>query len=358
MGNAPRRSLNTRLMAQAVWRRHSLGARVARLPLMPLAGVNAVWMWARSQAYARGLLALRSTDVPVIAVGNLSVGGTGKTPISSWIASQCVGLGIRPGIVRRPYGSDETMLHRQLEPAAVVVTGRDRARAVYRAEALGARVIILDDGFQRLDVGRHLNVLVVSAESIQDSPWLLPAGPWREPWHAAGRADVIVVTRRLASDGDVRHVYARLAWAGLGNIPVAVAHLRLSRLTHLGTGEAIPLSSLRRSRVLAACAVGSPQEFAGQLAACGADVQLLAWPDHHVFTKRDLRALLAAGRRVNYVVVTHKDAVKLADHWPQRRPPALIAHMSLAWEQNGALLGHRISDLLTSHYRPVMYSAS
>ena len=349
--------LSADALARWIWRPRDSGARLARAPLLPLSVAYEAWMRARARAYACGLAPRRDPGIPVIAVGNLSVGGTGKTPLASWIAEHCLAAGVRPGIVLRGYGHDEVALHRERVPQAIVVAGRDRYRAVRQAAALGARVAILDDGFQRLDVARRLNVLLVSAESAAAPPWPLPAGPWRESWRAAQRADVIVITRKRAGTGEVRRIVRRLTALGLGATPRAVAELRVAGLTELETGGAVPLTALRGARVLAACAIADPESFAHQLGELGATVRLVAHRDHGTYGGRDLARLVALGRTADYVVVTHKDAVKLTGRWPRGGPVALTAHLAVLWRGGGDILPRRIGALLTGYPRPAMYSA-
>src|SRR5437879_11652293 len=118
--------------------------------------------------------------LPTIAVGNLSVGGTGKTPLAAWIAGSCAARGRAPGILLRGYGGDEPLVHRRLVPQAVVVANPDRVAGAAAAQAQGARVLVLDDAYQLLGVRRDLNIVLVRAESVAASPWPLPPGPRRQ----------------------------------------------------------------------------------------------------------------------------------------------------------------------------------
>src|SRR5437762_2018558 len=174
----------------------SAAARVARVPLIPLAG--AYWAVMRLRAARARADAVR-LPLPTIAVGNLSVGGTGKTPLAAWIASYCAAHGRTPGSRLRGYGGDEPLVHRRLVPQAVVVANPDRVAGAVAARAQGAQVVVLDDAYQVLGVERDVNIAVVSAESAAASPWPLPAGPWREGRDALDRADLIVLTRKSAS---------------------------------------------------------------------------------------------------------------------------------------------------------------
>lgn len=330
-----------------LWSATSAAARLARGSLLPAAVAYAACARARAHAYQRGLLRSRGVSVPTIAVGNLSVGGTGKTPVASWIAARCVGLGLVPGIVLRGVGGDEAEVHRERVPGAIVVEGRDRPRAARRAAHLGAQAMVLDDGFQRLDVRRDLNVLLVSAESSEAAPWTLPAGPWREPWSAARRADIVVVTRKRSGSQAAKQLASRFASSGVPSHHLAVAHLDLAGLTELAGDRRLDLACLRGARVLAVCAVADPGSFTHQLMLLGAAVRLATWPDHHAYTSADVRRLLSAAADVDYVVMTHKDAVKLRRLWPASAPTALVAHLELEWELGGDLVFGWISDLLT-----------
>jgi len=193
----------------------------------------------RAAAYRRGLLPTQRLPLPAVAVGNLSVGGAGKTPLAAWIARHYAGRGRTPGILLRGYGADEPLVHRRLVPEGVVVADRNRAAGAAQARAAGADVLVLDDAFQLLAVARDLNIAVVSAESVAGSPWPLPAGPWREGWDALARADVIVVTRKHAT-ADAATALARRLEAGEGKggrtLLVCVAHLAVSQLEGMRSG--------------------------------------------------------------------------------------------------------------------------
>ncbi|MBI2073492.1 MAG: tetraacyldisaccharide 4'-kinase [Gemmatimonadetes bacterium] len=301
--------------ARWLWSATTAPARLARASLVPAAAAYAACARVRVQAYRHGLLRSRRIGVPTIAVGNLSVGGTGKTPIASWIAAHCARRGLTPGIVLRGYGGDETGVHHERLPGAIVVQGRDRARAARRAVGLGARAIVLDDGFQRLDVRRDLNLLLVSAEASDTARRMLPAGPWREPWSAMRRADIVVVTRKRSGPEAARRLVRRIVSSGVPPTGVAVAHL-------------VCLGALVRS---------APH------------------PDHHRYAATDVGRLLSVARDVDYVVMTHKDAVKLRGLWFASRPTVLVAHLEPTWELGGDLVVSRINDLLTRHYTPGMY---
>jgi tetraacyldisaccharide 4'-kinase len=334
-------------------------ARWARLPLLPLAGLYWVAMKLRAARRARGGVRL---PLPTIAVGNLSVGGTGKTPLASWIARHCAARGRRPGILLRGYGGDEQLVHRRLLPEAVVVANPDRVAGARAARAAGADVLVLDDGYQLLEVARDLNVVVLSAESGAGSPWPLPAGPWRERWDALERADVIVVTRKHAPATLAQQLADRLehaprraavaAGAAGAGPPVAIAWIALERLEGMRSGAHHALDGLAGRRVLAAAGIADPESFGAQLAATGAEVQLLAYQDHHPYDQADVARLARAAAGGDYVVVTEKDAVKLRERWPAEVAEPLVAVLGVRWERNGRALEQAVDRVLGPLGRP------
>jgi len=245
----------------------------------------------------------------VVSVGNLAVGGTGKTPFTSWVVSVLERLEAAPGIAVSGYGADEVSLHRRWHPGRPVVAARDRRTAIRQVLDEGARVVVLDDGFQHRAVARDLDIVLLAAEHRFPGP-LLPSGPYREPPEALARADLVVVTRRTASAEHAREVAATVGrhWP---QIPVAVAALEPGRWLTLGGGVAEP----PRGSLLAVAAIARPKTFLAAVraaAAPGTDVALRGFRDHHAYTDDDLRRLRieAAGRTL---VVTEKDAVKLVE---------------------------------------------
>jgi tetraacyldisaccharide 4'-kinase len=319
----------------------------------------------RAARRARGGVRL---PLPTIAVGNLSVGGTGKTPLASWIARYCAAQGRRPGILLRGYGGDEQLVHQRLAPDAIVVANPDRVAGAQAAREAGADLLVLDDAYQLLEVARDLNVAVVSVESGAGSPWPLPAGPWREGWDALQRADLIVVTRKHAPAALANRLADRLArrarraeagpGAGVGagaggEPPVAVAWLAIERLDGMRSGTPHALESLMGRRVLAAAGIADPESFGAQLEANGADVQLLAYQDHHPYHQADLERLVRAAAGGDYVVVTEKDAVKLRERWPAEVTEPLVAVLGVRWERNGRALEQALDGVLGPRGRPL-----
>jgi tetraacyldisaccharide 4'-kinase len=309
---------------------------VARGVLLPFAMVYRTYMTARAAAYKRHWLRRRPLALPSVAIGNLAVGGAGKTPVAAWTAAFFARHGLKPGILLRGYRGDEQAVHQRLVPEAVVVADPDRIAGAKRARAAGAQVLVLDDAYQRLDVLRDVNVAVVSTESAPPRAvaWPLPAGPWREDWSALGRADVIIVTRRRAAVAEALRLAARIA-ARWSSAVVANVHLALAGLAGLDSGKRVELNALARKRVLVATGIADPSSFAAQVRAAGATVQLVAYQDHHAYPAGDVARLAQAAKDADYVVVTEKDAVKLRRRWPAGAPEPLVAELAVRWESNG-----------------------
>ncbi len=324
---------DTHRVMRWLWTSRRPDARLARLALLPASGLWRLAMDTRRLAYRQGWFATRDLPLPSVAVGNLTVGGSGKTPIATWIARHYVARGLRPGILLRGHGNDETLVHQHSVPEAVVVADPDRVAGAERALAGGAQVLVLDDAYQRLDVHRDLNLLVMSAETTRAVRWPLPAGPWREGWDALGRADAVIVTRKRATPEAAQALARQLESQVSG--PVAVAHLGLGTLEGLVSGIRRPADTLAGKRVVAASGIADPDAFVAQTKATGAAVQVATWKDHHDYRDEDVAWLAHAARRADHVVITQKDAVKLRDRWPAAVPEPLVALLDLTWEEGG-----------------------
>ena len=130
----------------------------------------------RNQAYDRGMLRTAVGSIPVVSVGNLAVGGAGKTPVSAWIAGRLAGWGHRPALVLRGYGADEILVHRELNPGVPVLAAAHRIEAVQQAVELGCDVAVVDDGFQHRALHRDLDIALIAADGWESNPRLLPRG--------------------------------------------------------------------------------------------------------------------------------------------------------------------------------------
>lgn len=301
--------------------------------LLPLA-----WIYGRIVAEKRRRWKQRTPQTlpaPAISVGNITVGGTGKTEAAALLCRLLLARGLRPAVLSRGYrrrsreasvvvsrgrgpevtveaaGDEPFLLARRLPQAAVVV-GTDRRLTARRAvEELGCNVLILDDGFQRRDeIGRDLDLVLVDAADPFGGGHLLPAGNLREPAGALAEADLLLLTR--ADQHPASPVLAELRkWAP--QVPVLTARHRAAGLTPLEGGTGRPLEALRGRRLLAVAGIARPEAFTSTLADAGLTVAgLIRFPDHHWYTDDDRLRIRRRARELDAdVIATSKDAVRL-----------------------------------------------
>ncbi len=304
---------------QRLWGDPGPSARVARAALYPLEAAYRAAVAARGAAYDRQLISSRQLVLPAVSVGNLTVGGTGKTPISAWLVRELAKRGGRPAVVLRDYGGDEALVHAALNPGTPVISGADRVDAVQRARARGADVVVLDDAFQHRRARRDADVVLLAADQWSMSRRLLPAGPWREPLSALRRASLLVVTHKSVPS-DVLEDVCTVAQRYAPRVPRVVARIAPAGLVDAHAGTTRTLSSLAGLEVLAIAGVAAPVAFHRQLEELGATVRLRAFRDHHSFSVEDAMRLAREGDRAQLVVCTLKDAVKLAPLWAPGGP--------------------------------------
>ena len=277
------------------------------LLLLPLSWLFALLSALRRGLFRSGLLRAPALPVPVIVVGNISVGGTGKTPIAVWLVKQLIDRGHRPGIVSRGYGGesarqprlvtdkdakaygDEPVLLAALTGCPVCVCG-DRVAAVRLVAQEGVTVVISDDGLQHYRMRRVAEFVVVDGERGFGNGHLLPAGPLREPVSRAYASDAMLINGQ--SDQ-------------LTGIPFT---LEQRDAVNLATGASRPLSAFAGQRVWGVAGIGNPGRFYRQLAKAGLQIDEVPVPDHGSVS---IEGLLR--QKDQPVVMTEKDAVKYPD---------------------------------------------
>ena len=303
-----------------VWYGDGAFASVSRAVLSPVERVFRGVVGARDILYDAGWLPTHETTIPVISVGNLTVGGSGKTPISAWIAQGLAARGLKPSIVLRGYGADEPLVHKHLNPDVPVVTNADRVLAVAEASRLGADIAVLDDAFQHRRVRRIADLVLVSADQWTPEVHLLPAGPWREPLKAIRRATVVVVTRKAAGDKVVEAVHQRLSQIA-PSVPRVSVRFELGELTDIRDDTTTrPVASLAGATIRAVLSIANPGAFIRQLEQFGARVRPSIYPDHHNFSEAEVAKIASEHDGIDAFVCTLKDAVKLGPHWPRLAP--------------------------------------
>ena len=301
-------------------------------PLSALYGRAVTW---RARWYASGRIASHPLPLPSISIGNLTFGGTGKTPFTEFLARRFRFEGWRPGIVSRGYGrrtrgvvvvsagagplvtpddgGDEPVaVARAAGAGIVVVVGERRFDAAQRAAELGANLLLLDDAYQHLAVRRDANLLLLDSRDPFAGGRLPPAGRLREPVAAVERADAVVLTRsnRGGPPAGAMEEIARLNPAA----PVFHASIRASGLTD-EAGARVETAEVESRRAISVCGVANPAEFAATLRDLGlAPEERIELSDHQHYGERHLERIRSTAARTGatFVLTTEKDAVKLA----------------------------------------------
>jgi tetraacyldisaccharide 4'-kinase len=277
----------------------------------------------RNRRFDRSPTAATSVPVPVVSIGNLTTGGTGKTPLVAWVVAQLQALGCRPAILSRGYRSldgeenDEKRLLDRLCPEVPHVQNPDRAAAARRLiSGSAADALVLDDGLQHRRLHRDLNIVLIDVLN----PWgfgrLLPRGLLREPRSGLRRADLVILTR---SDQCAHRELIRVHREVSRHTDSIVGHaaFRPSALVN-ARGETAPLSILAHRRTAAFCGVGNPEGFrrsAAGLIGENAAARMLAFPDHHHYGAADVERIVAhaESQSAELLLTTEKDLVKFAD---------------------------------------------
>jgi tetraacyldisaccharide 4'-kinase len=336
-----------RRIVETIWTGRGRRVRTLRALLSPIEMAYRGAIAFRAWMYDSGLFAAESFSVSVVSVGNLSVGGTGKTPVAAWIARTLTERGLRPGIVLRGYGGDETLVHQRLNAHVPVIVASDRRRGIREAIAQGADVVILDDAFQHRRAARDVDIVLVDADSWTGSARLLPAGPWREPLRSARRASLVIITRKTSDKATVEAA-RRAVGAAAPNVPLAIVHLAPGDLRSTTTGQTLPLHALRGADLTAIAAVARPESFFRQLTELGAVVRPHTFADHHAFTRSEARHLAAEASSSDFVVCTLKDAVKLESIWPAESGSLWYVSQRLTIEDGQPHIDRMLDDLLSS----------
>ena len=288
----------------------------------------------RLSLYRRGTFQTTKLERPVISVGNITTGGTGKTPLVEWVSRVLAAHGKQVCILTRGYGrkdphlqvivsdgygvlaspadaGDEPyLLATKLSGLAAVISSADRIAAGQEAiKDFGADCFVLDDGFQHLRVARDLNIVTIDATNPWGGGKLLPYGRLRETPDGLSRADCVVITR-CDQGGNFEELHDEIARL-TGGCPVFHSHMRTSSVAPLKNGSDVPTPP---ASVAAFCAVGNPGSFFEQLRRSGYEIALQkSFPDHHVYSQDEIDSVVQAAKDAGAVglITTAKDAVKL-----------------------------------------------
>jgi tetraacyldisaccharide 4'-kinase len=334
-----------RRFVERIWYGTDALSSAVRTVLIPAERIFGAIIGARDIMYDAGWLSSDEPAIPAVSVGNLSVGGTGKTPIAAWIARELAERGAKPAIVLRGYGDDEPLVHKTLNPAIPVVVNPDRIAGIARAAQSGADIAVLDDAFQHRRARRVADLVLISADRWTNEVHLLPAGPWREPLRAARRATMVIVTRKAASAAQVDAVNLALSTSA-PSVPRVSVHLSPSGLVRADDpGTMVSMDALRGRRVHVVAAIADPGAFLKQLETAGAVARTSLFPDHHSFTEEEVVRLSGTAESEEWVICTLKDAVKLAPRWPRLAPPLWYVSQQVMVERGVGGLEHVLDEL-------------
>jgi tetraacyldisaccharide 4'-kinase len=307
-----------------------------------LAALSYPYNWAhelRLQAYRRRWAAIKRLPCRVISIGNLTLGGTGKTPIVEVVAGLLQQAGLRVCVLSRGYGGkarsgiivvsdgerclvpaevagEEPVLLAEHLAALPVIVGKDRyAAGMLAIERFGVDAIVLDDGFQHVQLARDLDIVLLDAARPFGNGRLFPRGELRERPSAVARADAIVLTRWKSATAPL----PRMPELGRLNLPLFCSQHRPLDLRVLSDGHILPLTSLNGRRLVAFCGIGAPHQFRLTLQQLGAEiVAFVAFPDHHRYRPSEIEHLIGIARQhgTDRLVTTEKDGV-----WLRRLAP-------------------------------------
>jgi len=306
-----------------------------RALLLPFSYLYGAGVAIRNLFFDIGILKTQRVSVPVISVGNISVGGVGKTPFVELLARRFSQQGRKVAIISRGYkrvsggilvvsngsvvcadadaaGDEPAQLASKLRGVIVIVDEQRVRGARHAIQHFGAGIVILDDGFQHRYLHRDLNIVIASTDEVLLGDRLLPAGNRREPLSALQRADIIVVSR---CDDEEHFHRAEQRLRDRFDKPLVGMQIRVSAFKKASSGFSVDLRSLSGKRVVAFSGIGNPEGFETTLASLKLDVKKhLIFADHHRFTSEDVKSVEDSARKAqaDYIVTTEKDAARLS----------------------------------------------
>lgn len=309
---------------------------------------------ARNALWRFGLLKAEKAPLAVISVGNITVGGTGKTPFVRWLVGYLRREGKTVAVLSRGYGavrnglSDEALELKRAFPDLPVFLGRDRVRLARKACAEKMDAVVLDDGFQYRRLARDLDIVLIDATNPFGNGRLLPRGILREDLSALGRADLLVLTRTDGRGAEERLV--SLLKTHAPDAPVLLAVHRIRECYEARTGERTALETLKPKRALPFCGIGNPGSFRSLLEEAGLHLlPLRSFMDHHRYTRKEIGGLdrLARSWGADILLTTEKDGERLRAlrMWPAT--PLWVAAADCVVTKHEEELFHRLRRLLS-----------
>ena len=309
----------------------------------------------RNRRYDRRSELIQTAGVPTISVGNLTLGGTGKTPMVEWIARWLREHHVRVTLVSRGYKSgkdavnDEALTLEELLPDVPHVQDADRVSAARMAvEEFAAQMILLDDAFQHRRIHRDLDIVLIDATEPFGFDHLFPRGTLRESLVGLGRADLIAITRADCVPSDeLQRISTRIRQYNAVSPLIQVTHA--PRCLRSANGLERPLDDLRGARIAAFCGIGNPRGFEKTIQACGYELaELRTFPDHHGYTRDDIENLITwvkGAPDCDAVLCTHKDLVKVGVQQLETKPLYALA-VGVGFTQGQQALEEKLQQCL------------
>jgi len=297
--------------------------RPVQIALWPASLVWQAIVRTRATAYRSGFLRSKRLPGTVISIGNLTAGGTGKTPLVLWLAQRLHEEGKRAAVLTRGYRgvpagaggvpqSDEVAIYRtRLQHLAELGVGANRFASGKILSRHGIEWFVLDDGFQHMQLARDVDIVLLDATDPFAEGWMIPAGLLREPRSALARADIIIVTRSPKTPA-IETIVQRIT-----HVPIFHAVTELLDVVKIPTHPSQPLEPLsnwRGKKAFAFCGIGNPQAFFDDLSRWGGSVSgHSSFPDHHTYTQRDIEKIESRARDsgAEILLCTEKDIFNL-----------------------------------------------
>lgn len=267
--------------------------------------------------YKVNLLKRYNSEIPVASVGNITLGGTGKTPFAIMLAERLAQKDRKVSILIRGYGEDEwKMLEDKLEKKGIkVLVGRDRVKSAKKAEKNGIEILILDDGFQHWPLKRDLEIVLIDSTNPFGNGFLFPRGILREPLDNLKRADIIVLSKVDKGENNISMVTDEVQKIAPGKRIVKVFH-RPKNLLDIREGQEVNPAFINNKKVCLVSAICDASYFRYTVEKTGASVGLeFIFPDHYPYRMRDLERIFkeCEKKKIDTIITTEKDAVKLKD---------------------------------------------
>jgi len=322
-------------------KKESKWVKILLSPLCLLSFFYGSAMRIRAWLYARGFFPSHSLSAKVISVGNITLGGTGKTPFASFLAEAVPARGFRAAVLSRGYkgnyagpcgvvsngkkilmtpresGDESYLLAGALKGVPVLVGKKRRISGDFAVESFKSQVVILDDGFQHLALKRDINFLLLDAQNLFGNGWVFPRGPLREPMNQVKRADAVILTKCDQSD-NIKKLKRNLNEIA-GNLPIFATHYIPAGIKPRGETDIFSVDLLKNRKVWAFTGIGDPDSFHRTLTTLGARVVgFEAFPDHYWFKYEDFQRLAREGEAggAEVLITTEKDMIRLEGFTP------------------------------------------